>query len=409
MPLPKPNLKNEKKYSLTLVLIIIALFGGYLLGKNTVQTTNGTPAPSSITNTSSTKADLTLFWDVWNKIESDYVDKPKINSQQMAWGAISGMVKSLGDPYTVFLTPEENKKFSDDISGSFEGIGAEIGIRKGTLVIVAPLEGTPAKSAGLMANDKILKINDKVTQDMSVEEAVSLIRGPKDTEVTLTIFRDSWDQTKEFKIKRKTIQIPIVKLTFKDNNKIAYLQLFHFTENSASEFKKAVDQIVATKAKGIILDLRDNPGGYLDSSVEIASHFLKKNEPIVTESFNNGKQDEYKSLGYNDLGSLPIVVLTNQGSASASEILAGALRDDKKAQLIGEKTYGKGSVQELLSLAGNSSLKITIAKWFTPSGKSINDEGLVPDIEIKMTEQDVTANKDPQLDKALSIISSLIK
>lgn len=347
--------------------------------------------------------DFSLFWDAWKIVEEKYVDRLKLNPQEMIYGAISGMLRALGDPYTLFLLPQESKKFKEDMQGSFEGIGAEISIRKGVLTIIAPLEGSPAKRAGLLPQDKILKINETATSDLNIDEAVNLIRGPKGTEVNLLILREEWSEPKEFKITREAIQIPVLKWELKDSN-IAYIQFYHFTENASFEFQKTVQEILASNAKSIILDLRNNPGGYLETSVDIASWFLPKNEIVAIEDFGNNKKIEYRSKGYLKLANFPLVVLVNSGSASASEIVAGALRDIRGIKLVGEKTFGKGSVQEMEELAGGSSLKITIAKWLTPSGKSIMEEGLEPDIKIERTPEDIDANRDPQLDKALEML-----
>ena len=315
------------------------------------------------------EVNFSLFWDVWKDVEDSYVDKNRINREDMVYGAISGMVKSLGDPYTVFLDPKEAKKFKDDVSGSFEGIGAEIGLRKNIITVISPLKDTPAEKAGLRAGDKILKIGDVITIDMSVEEAVSLIRGPKGTEVILTITRDGFEKAREIRIIRGTIKIPIVEFEMKGS--VAYVALYHFTANSSLELKNALRNALNDGAKGMILDLRNNPGGYLDVSIDIASIFLPIGETVVIEDFGNGKRDEYKSYGPGVLKDFPMVVLINEGSASASEILAGALRDVRGVQLIGQKTFGKGSVQELKDLDLGASLKVTIAKWLTPGGCSI--------------------------------------
>lgn len=356
-----------------------------------------------------TGVDFSLFWDAWKIVEEKYVDRLKLNPQEMIYGAISGMLRTLNDPYTLFLLPQESKKFKEDMQGSFEGIGAEISIRKGVLTIIAPLEGSPAKRAGLLPQDKILKINETATSDLNIDEAVNLIRGPKGTEVNLLILREEWSEPKEIKIIRETIQIPILKWELlapsqAEGSNIAYIQFYHFTENAPYEFQKAVQEILASNAKSIILDLRNNPGGYLETSVDIASWFLPKNEIVAIEDFGNGEKIEYRSKGYLKLANFPLVVLVNSGSASASEIVAGALRDIRGIKLVGEKTFGKGSVQEMEQLRGGSSLKITIAKWLTPSGKSIMEEGLEPDIKIERTPEDIDANRDPQLDKALELL-----
>ncbi|MBU1102767.1 S41 family peptidase, partial [Patescibacteria group bacterium] len=333
-------------------------------------------------------------------------NREDLNYQNMIYGAISGMLNSLGDPYTVFMTPKENEDFSQSLQGNFEGIGAEIGIRKDILTVISPLENSPAKRAGLMAGDKILKIDEKITTDLGIEEAVSLIKGPKGTQVRLTVLRDDWAMPQEIKITRDVINIPIAKFEEKEagGKKIAYLALYHFTENSVSEFEKAAQKILTSDAKGIVLDLRDNPGGYLESAIEIASWFLSEDALVVTEDYGNGKKIEHRADGVEKLSSYPLVVLINGGSASASEILAGALRDDAKIKLVGEKSFGKGSVQQMEDMRGGTSIKITVAKWLTPSGHSIMDEGLEPDVKVEFTKEDVDNNRDPQLDKALELL-----
>lgn len=351
-----------------------------------------------------TDVDFSLFWDAWHIIEKKYVDRANLNRQEMVYGAISGLLDSLGDPHSVFLPPKESKRFQDDISGSFSGIGAEVGIREDILTVISPLKGSPAQKAGLLAGDKIIKVDGALTADLTLDEAVDLIRGEKGTEVVLLIARDGTEESKEIKIIRDIIQIPIINWEMKEGN-IAYIELYHFTENLRWEFKKVVEEITKQNPKGIILDLRNNPGGYLEVAVDIASWFLPKGELVVSEDFGDGvKKDEYRSRGYGVLENIPTVVLINQGSASASEIVAGALRDIKGITVVGENSFGKGSVQELEKLRGGSSVKITVAKWLTPSGTNINDEGIAPDIEVKMTSEDIDAMRDPQLDKALELL-----
>ncbi len=353
------------------------------------------------------KVDFSLFWESWKVLEEKFVEPAKLDTQKMIYGAISGMVKSLGDPYTVFFNPEEAKKFRDDVNGSFEGIGAEIDIRKDQLLIVAPLEGTPAQNAGLRAGDKILKINDKETSDLTIDEAISLIRGPKGTEVTLTIFRDGWDSTKEIKIIRDVILVPSLKWEMKEGD-IAYIQLYQFSEKASFDFNMAAIEILNSSAKKIIFDLRDNPGGYLEVAQDISGWFLQKGQLVAIEDFGNGKdKNEYKAEGPSKFLDYPIVILINKGSASASEIFAGALRDNRNIKLIGEKSFGKGSVQELQTLTGGSNLKITIAKWLTPKGETISEKGLEPDIKVEMTDEDYQNEKDPQLEKAIETVKGL--
>ncbi|OGZ65176.1 MAG: hypothetical protein A2998_02245 [Candidatus Staskawiczbacteria bacterium RIFCSPLOWO2_01_FULL_37_25b] len=350
---------------------------------------------------------FSLFWDAYNKLQEKFIDPEKIDDQKIIYGAIEGMAKSLGDPYTSFFSPEDAQRFAQDLSGTFEGIGAEIGIKKNQLTIVAPLEGTPAQEAGLKAGDSILEINGKNTSDFTTEEAVNLIRGPKGTYVTLTIYRDGWPSAKDIEITRQTIKIDSTKWELKDGN-IAYVQIFQFDESLSGDFKNGVYQILQSPAKKIILDLRNNPGGYLETAQEIAGYFLKKGQTVTIEDFGEGKeQNIYVSQGNGELANYPIVVLINQGSASASEILAGTLRDNRNVRLIGEKSFGKGSVQEVVDLRGGSFLKITIAKWLTPKGNFISEVGLDPDVKIEITDQDIELNNDPQLDKALEIIRDL--
>ena len=361
------------------------------------------------------EVDFSLFWEAWGEIKEKFVRPEDFNTEEMIYGAISGMAKSLNDPYTVFFDPKEAKEFLEDVSGRFEGIGIEIGIKDGQLRVIAPLEGTPAEKAGIIAGDKIIKINDVLSGDLTIEEAVSLIRGQKGTEVSLMIIREGWDMPKEFKIKRAIIEIPSLKLELfnsegqkDDKGEIAYLKLYHFSEKADSDFSKVALEILKSPAKKIILDLRNNPGGYLEIATNIAGWFLEKEQVVVIEDFNK-KQEQiiYKAEGNSKLLGYPLIILINQGSASAAEILASALRDNREVKIIGETSFGKGSVQELESLRGGSSLKITVADWLTPKGARITNVGLEPDIKVEMTEKDYSEEKDPQLEKALEIIKGI--
>jgi len=323
------------------------------------------------------------------------------------------MIKGAEDPYTVFFPPVESKSFKQDVSGSFGGIGAEIGKRNGFLVIVAPLEDTPAQRGGFLAGDKILKINGEPTDDITVEEAVTKIRGEVGTKVTLNILRgNDGAKAKDIVIERAIIKIPITKLETLKNNKIAHLSFYSFTSTAPFEFQQAAAKILATTGyKGIILDLRNNPGGYLEVAVDIAGWFFDTGDLIAIEQFGQSEQNqktEFRASGLGALKNYPMVVLVNQGTASAAEILAGALRDNRNIKLVGDKTFGKGSVQELINFKDGSSLKVTVAKWLTPKGVSISDHGLEPDYKIAPTEEDIAKNKDLQLDKAVEILEKML-
>ncbi len=346
------------------------------------------------------------FWKAWRLVESKHIGETPVDRQKLVWGAIEGMVASLGDPYTVFFPPKDNEDFKGEIKGEFSGIGAEIGLRKNILTIIAPIKNSPAERAGLKAGDKILKIDSTFTGELTLDEAVHLIRGESGTKVTLTISRNGEDKPLALEVTRGLIKIPVI-TTEKKGDGIFVIRLFSFSQNSDSEFKSAVQEFVKSGSKKLVLDLRNNPGGYLDSSVIIASWFIPEGEIVAQEVFRDRKPIEYRSFGFGILEHVPTVVLVNQGSASASEILAGALQEHKKAILIGEKTFGKGSVQELEEVTGDTSLKITIAKWTTPSGKSISKEGLTPDIEVKIPEDaNAKEGKDIQLEKAIEYLKT---
>jgi len=389
-----------------LMVIISVVFGaGFYFG----QAQQPALPPEGIINAELGKPqglDFSLFWEAWRTLEENFVDQSKMDYQKMLYGAISGMVSSLKDPYTVYMPPEDAKVFKEDVSGEFQGVGMEIGIRQGELTVIAPLEGTPAQRAGLRAGDKIVKIDDTYTTDLTSDEAVKLIRGEKGTKVVLTIFREGWTQAKDFEITREVIEVPSLKWVMKEEN-IAYINLYQFSETATGAFNKAAAEILTSSASGIILDLRDNPGGYLEVAQDIAGWFLERGSLVTIEDFGGSAlNQEYRASGSGQLSSYPLVVLMNQGSASGSEILAGALRDVRGVKLVGVQSFGKGSVQTLKELE-EGSLKVTVAKWLTPNGTLIDKEGLKPDVEIELTENDIDEEKDPQLDKAIEIIKQI--
>ena len=407
-PFDNQNHQLVRKVVAAVLLIAIGFLGGFQIGKKgytfepkSFKIINQSEAPKVV--------DYQLLWDAINTVNEKYIEK-KPTPLQFLYGAIKGAVESTGDPYTTFFEPKDLENFKADLKGSFEGIGAEIGKKGENIVIVAPLEGTPAKQAGLLPNDIIYKVNGESTVGWSTEEAVSKIRGKKGTTVVLTIVREGKLQPFDVKIVRDKIEIKSVKWEFKDiagnsgTKKIAIITISKFGDDTQSLFDKAVNEVLNRSIDGIIVDLRNNPGGYLQTAVDLASAWVNEGEVVVTEERSQGIPNVYKASGHPRLGNIKTLVLINGGSASASEILAGALRDHQKTILIGEKSFGKGSVQELIDLRDNTAVKITVAKWITPSGKNLNKEGLNPDIEVKLTENDLNASKDPQMDKALEEI-----
>lgn len=354
---------------------------------------------------SSTPIDFGPFWKVWNVINDKYVDPGKITDQEKVWGAISGLAGSLDDPYTVFMPPQEAKQFDSEISGNFEGVGMEVGIRDGVITVIAPIKGNPAEKAGIKTGDKISKINDKATSGLTIDEAVNLIRGPKGTAVTLTIVRTGKTEPLIVKVLRDVITIPTIDSELRSDG-VYVVKLHNFSAVSSNLFDQAMQGFIKSKSSKLLLDLRGNPGGYLNASVEMASWFLPKGKVVVREDFGGKREEnEYRSTGRNILGNkLKMVILVDGGSASASEILAGALQEHGVAKLVGTKTFGKGSVQELVKITSETNLKITIARWLTPNSKSISEGGLTPDFEVKITEDDMKNGKDPQMDKAIELL-----
>lgn len=358
--------------------------------------------------------DMGIFWETWKVILQKYVNRQNLDTSKIIEGATKGLVESLGDPFSEFLNAKENESLSQELSGEFFGVGMEISRKNNNIVIVTPLPGTPAEKADLQPNDFILKIDDQETSGLSSQGAANLIRGPKGTTVTLTIYRSAWNEAKVIKLMRDKIVIPSLKWQILDNDialnkQIAYLRIYSFNQPLVFNFYQAAFQIMNTNPKGLIIDLRNNPGGYLDSVINIGGWLLSREAIVLKEDFGNGEVKIYRANGNGLLKDIPTVVLVNEGTASASEILAGALRDERKVKLIGAKTFGKGSVQELVSLENNNSLKITIAKWLTPNGTIIQDNGLTPDIEIKNDEElgsyaQMDLEKDKQLGKALEIL-----
>ncbi|NTV44159.1 MAG: S41 family peptidase [Candidatus Yonathbacteria bacterium] len=363
--------------------------------------------------------DFEPFWKVWNLLDEKYHStKEPANSQQRVWGAIQGLVAATGDPYTVFFPPEESEKFADDISGEFQGVGMEIGIHEGVLTVIAPLKNTPAERAGMRSGDIILKIDETVTTNLSAEDAVKLIRGTQGSTVKLTILHEGSEEPVEISIVRGVISIPTIDTEIRSATTgeiiqkagagdVFVIHLYNFSAQSASLFRDALRTFTLSGTHKLILDLRGNPGGYLEAAADMASWFLPAGKPVVRESFGDGIDEQvYRSKGYNIFNdSLRMVILTDQGSASASEILAGALSEHGVATLVGTRTFGKGSVQELIPITDTTSLKVTVARWLTPNGISISEGGLTPAVEIHLTQEDVDAKRDPQMEKAIEVVN----
>jgi carboxyl-terminal processing protease len=409
--------KNILNTGLAIVAILVVLGGGYALGyrvgnANTKNVLIQVRDVANMNAASSTvgAADFGAFWQAWQLVNNDYLRYNEVNGETKVRGAINGLVGSLGDPYSEFFSPEDSKKFQEDVQGNFGGIGAELGMKKDQLVVIAPLKDTPASRAGLKADDEILQINSSSTEGILIEEAVNLIRGPIGTKVKLTIYREGWDKSKDLDIIRDKIIIPTVDVSTVGGN-LTRLELHSFNDNATQLFYDAIVKAINGGSKGLVLDLRDDPGGYLEVATRIAGWFLPKGAPIVSEEgrdkkvFQSFKADD---VGAGALADFPVVVLINKGSASASEILAGALRDSRKVKLVGETSFGKGTVQQFEDLADGSSIKLTVAHWVLPSGHILENGGLKPDVEVKITDDDIAKKKDPQLDKAVEVLEKEI-
>lgn len=357
--------------------------------------------------------DFSLFWRVWQELETKYLDKGALDPKKMVYGAIVGMTSSLGDPYTVFLPPKENKTAKENLNGAFEGVGIRLGYKdENKLAVIAPLKGMPAESAGVKAGDLILKIDDQDTTGVSLPEAVELIRGPKGTKVKLTLLHEGAKEPYEVEIIRDTIVVPSVEVEFLDAKgdktdgegiEIAHLKLIRFGELTAKQWDESIEKIKdqSSKIKGVILDVRGNPGGYLKGSVNLASEFLESGV-IVKQESADGSVETYSVNRRGRLTRIPMVVLIDQGSASASEILAGALRDYDRVKLVGEKSFGKGTIQEAEDLGDGAGLHITTAKWLTPKGTWVDENPLEPDFEVKNDPD--KPEEDKQLEKAVEVL-----
>ena len=414
------EVKRQKKtwkpglgVGLALLLVTAAFFSGFHFGSfqmagSTAMQRAGLFSLFASTPQPDTEADLTEFWRVWNLLEEKFASASstdEITAEDRVRGAIDGLVESYGDPYTIYLPPQEAQDFEENISGEFSGVGMEVGMRDGVVTVIAPLPDTPAERAGVLAGDVIVRIDGESTEDMSIDDAVERIRGEKGTEVVLSVFREESGEIIEIPIIRDTIDIPTIDTEARGD--VFIIRLFSFNAVAEMQMQEALREYVRSGADKLVLDLRGNPGGFLQSAVSISSFFLPTGKVVVREKFGDDEEEQlYRSHGrtLREFAPKEMVVLINQGSASASEIVAGALKEHGVATVIGETTFGKGSVQELVELPDGSSLKVTIARWLTPDGTSISAGGLEPNIEIKMTPEQRLAGEDPQLEAAIEYL-----
>nr|MBI5455822.1 S41 family peptidase [Candidatus Levybacteria bacterium] len=422
-------MKNKVNSFQLILIIIITFLGGYYFGVNKINLDwkNYKPILNVISKeppAGATNIDFNPFWTVWQKLATTYYDKSKIDQQKMLNGAISGMVEALGDPFTIYLPPVQNNNFKQGLAGQFSGIGAELGIKDKDIIVISPLDGSPAEKAGIKAGDVIIAVDTKSTLGWTLSQAVEKIRGTKGTDVILTVIHKDNRKKTDIKITRDVITVKSVVMdirTAKCSNgncsllvktdtcegndciKYAYIRLSQFGDNTNQEWaalaKGLSDKINADKSvKGIVFDLRNNPGGYLTDATFIASEFIKKGQVVVKQ--DNGQTQEPLSAERDGVLLSPkLIILINKGSASASEIVAGAMRDYKRAKLIGETSFGKGTIQAAEDLGDGAGLHVTIAKWLTPTGIWVNQKGLTPDVEVKFDEKD--PSRDTQLEKAV--------
>jgi len=413
-------IKKTSKIQVILLILISGLVG-YYIGVNKINfdwkgyqpkiNVEGKAPPPEVSD-----VDFARFWAVWQKLEESYYDKTKLDPNKMLDGAISGMVSSLGDPFTVYLPPVQNENFKSGLAGQFQGIGAELGMKDNQIIVISPLTGGPAQKAGVKAGDAVLAVDGKSVANWSISQAVEKIRGPKGTPVTLTL-RQGEESTREVKIVRDVItvnsveaflkkakDVDRVKITGADGEKtIAYVRLSQFGDNTNNDWLEAINDLniqmgKEKEIKGVVFDLRNNPGGYLTDAVFIASEFLEEGTPVVIQE-ENGERESLNTKRKGLLTDIPVVVLINKGSASAAEIVSGALRDHERAKLIGETSFGKGTIQQAEDLGGGSGIHITIAKWLTPNGTWVHDKGLTPDIEVKLNPDE--PERDFQLERAI--------
>jgi len=403
-------LEKFQRFTISVLVIAVCFYGGYYFGKRGfLIEVKRNPPKVEITNQNpgDRKIDFTEFWNVWDMVSQDYLLRP-VDSQKMLYGAISGMVAALDDPYTAYLPPKVNDVVNESLHGNYEGIGAELGIKDSQIIVISPIDGSPAKAAGVLPGDRILEIEGKSTFGVTVTEAVSIIRGTAGTKVTLTMQSDA-KEPRKVEITRGVITLPSISWADKGDG-TAYIRVSRFYgEDSNRDWNRIVSEVNVNMKEldALIIDLRDNPGGYMQTAVYMAEEFFN-NKPVVYQESALGDQVPYEAKRVGTFQNVPAVfVLINEGSASASEILAAALRDNIGAKLIGSKSFGKGTIQTAQDFADGSGIHITIAKWLTPKKEWVHGKGLEPDIKVDMTSEDRTGGKDPQLDKAVELAKEI--
>lgn len=403
-------MKRSQSILISSVLVtgLITFSLGWFFAKNVgapekkiLQTAVGTSSEETLKNLRIRDID-----EVWKRLQDGYYDIAKLELPTLEWSAVKGFVAGVGDPYTVFMNPDESKDFENGLEGQLEGIGAELEVKEGKLIVVTPLKNSPAAEAGVRAGDIIYKIDGELAEEMTFYNAIRKIRGKKGTKVTLTVIRENAPEPIEIKITRREITVDSIELK-KLEGDIYHLAILQFNDHTKTEYENAIQKILLEKAKGLVFDVRGNGGGYLDIAVDIVSELLEgKKTAVIIKHRDSAKNETVKTDGSGRLSDIPLVILVDKGSASASEIVAGAVRDYKRGIIIGEKTFGKGSVQELSRLDDGSNLRMTIAKWFTPLDRSIDEVGIAPDKEVKITEEDRQFDRDPQLDAAVNYFKS---
>ncbi|MFH0853327.1 MAG: S41 family peptidase [bacterium] len=385
--------------------ILLVFIAGFWLGSFFNQATGqrSNSLVETISRLAGQSSELDVFEKVWNSIKQDYAYQP-VENAQLIEGAIAGMVNNLDDPYSIYLNKQSTQEFLNEIQGNFEGIGAEVGIKNGQLVIIAPLSDSPAEQAGLKAGDAILEIDGQIAQYLTLDQAVDLLRGAKETKVEI-LAKQGEQESRLVTVTRQEIKVDSTKMERRDlpepdQGEYIYIKISNFSEKTADEIQAFINEIVLETPRGVVLDLRNNPGGYLQSAIDVSSLFLEDNEIILYEE-RGDERVAYRADGRHELSQYAMAILVNNGTASAAEIVAGALHDNHQAIIVGQTTFGKGTVQDFIELNNGASFKLTVAKWLTPDEISISEQGISPDIEVVNTADDYNNDRDPQLDEAI--------